>query len=87
LAQKSASIKVRIDAALHRQPWLGSYSDWEKVMTAIVDQEKCEGCEECVSVCPTDAIAITDGKAIIDESTCADCAACVDACPTEAITC
>lgn len=56
-------------------------------MTAIVDQEKCEGCEECVSVCPTDAITIKEGKATIDESTCADCAACVDACPTEAITC
>ena len=56
-------------------------------MAAIVDAAKCEGCNECAPVCPTDAISMKDEKAVVDESSCADCAACVDACPQGAITC
>jgi len=54
-------------------------------MTAIVDQEKCSGCAECVDSCPLDAIKMENEKAIVDDSTCGDCGACVDACPNEAI--
>jgi ferredoxin len=55
-------------------------------MPAIIDAEKCEGCESCVDVCPTDAITMVDGKAVVDPEECGDCGACVDECPTEAIT-
>ena len=54
-------------------------------MTAIVNQETCNGCGDCVDSCPLDAIEITDGKAVVDEDTCGDCGACVDVCPTESI--
>ena len=55
-------------------------------MTAIVNKETCNGCAECIEVCPLDAIEVKDGVAVVDEDTCGDCGACVDACPTESIT-
>jgi Fe-S-cluster-containing hydrogenase component 2 len=55
-------------------------------MTAIVNQETCNGCGDCVDACPLDAIEVQDGKANVDEDTCGDCGACVDVCPTESIT-
>lgn len=54
-------------------------------MSAKVDLEKCVGCGDCVSECPTEAIKIEDDKAVIDAETCVDCGACVDICPSEAI--
>jgi ferredoxin len=54
-------------------------------MAAVVDPEKCTGCETCVESCPLDAISMKDGKAVVDPDTCGDCGACVDACPVEAI--
>ncbi|MDD2478456.1 MAG: 4Fe-4S binding protein [Victivallaceae bacterium] len=55
-------------------------------MAAKIDQETCTGCEACVSVCPTDAIAMNDGKAKVNDEDCIDCGACVGECPVEAIT-
>ena len=42
----------------------------------------CIGCAACVSVCPAEAIALSNnGVAEVDESLCLGCGACVDACP------
>jgi len=54
-------------------------------MPAVVDSEKCTGCESCVSECPSEAISMADGIAVINADLCVDCGVCVDACPTEAI--
>ena len=53
-------------------------------MAAVVDAEKCTGCEGCVEECPVDAISMEDGTAVVSDD-CVDCGACVDACPVEAI--
>ncbi|UCG48082.1 MAG: 4Fe-4S binding protein [Phycisphaerales bacterium] len=55
-------------------------------MPAKVDEEKCTGCESCVSECPSEAIAMASEKALVDTEKCIDCGVCVDACPVEAIT-
>ena len=55
-------------------------------MPAIVDNEKCTGCETCVSECPSEAISMASEKALVDVENCIDCGVCVDACPEEAIT-
>jgi Ni,Fe-hydrogenase III small subunit/ferredoxin len=53
-----------------------------------VDASKCaEGCNACVEVCPTHAIARPPGQAVeLDLGKCIFCAACVEKCPTKAIT-
>ncbi len=53
-------------------------------MPAVVDKEKCTGCEACVKTCPVEAIAIKDEKADVSDA-CVDCGQCVDACPVTAI--
>ena len=54
-------------------------------MPAIVDSEKCTGCESCIEECPSEAIKMVDEKATVDNDTCVDCGVCVEACPVEAI--
>lgn len=51
----------------------------------IVDEEKCRGCCNCMSVCPTDAIRIRNGKTLIFQNRCIDCGACYRHCPESAI--
>lgn len=55
-------------------------------MTAIVDKNKCTGCETCVDECPAVAISMEDDKASVNNDLCVDCGSCVDVCPAEAIT-
>jgi len=45
-----------------------------------IDQEKCNGCGECVSACPANAIILSNGKAQIIPEKCIDCAFCIDYC-------
>ena len=54
-------------------------------MAAVVNEEKCTGCESCVSSCPVEAISMVEDKAKVSDE-CIDCGACVDECPLEAIT-
>ncbi len=51
-----------------------------------VDRHSCNGCGECVRICPNDAIYLDHlGKAAIDLSKCTQCGNCVAACPNSAI--
>ena len=53
----------------------------------IVDKEKCEGCEECVEVCPVDVYEMQDGKSnSTNPDECLGCESCVEVCPVSAIT-
>ncbi len=52
---------------------------------AFVLTELCNGCEACVSICPTKAITMSGGKAKIDPFQCSGCGACIPVCPQEAI--
>jgi len=54
-------------------------------MPAKVDPAKCNGCESCVSSCPSEAIKMENEKAVIVVDDCVDCGVCVDECPSEAI--
>ncbi|MGA7902628.1 MAG: NADH-quinone oxidoreductase subunit NuoB [Terrimicrobiaceae bacterium] len=53
-----------------------------------VDARKCaDGCNACVPVCPTEAIARPAGKPVaLDLGRCIFCAACMEVCPEGAIT-
>jgi len=51
---------------------------------AIVYEEKCDGCGECIDACPVDAISM-NGKASINAAICKGCGACIGYCPRDAI--
>jgi len=52
---------------------------------AFVIADLCNGCGDCVPMCPVNAITIQEGKAKIDPFQCVGCGACVPVCPKEAI--
>ncbi|MHC4631247.1 MAG: indolepyruvate ferredoxin oxidoreductase subunit alpha [Planctomycetota bacterium] len=54
-------------------------------MPAVVSEEKCTGCESCITECPSEAIDMVGGKAVVNVENCIDCGVCVDACPEETI--
>ncbi len=55
-------------------------------MVTIVIDDKCDGCGECVDICPSEVFEIEDGKSVvINLDECVECCACVEACPLEAI--
>ena len=55
-------------------------------MPAVIDNNTCTGCEQCVNSCPVEAISMSDDVAVVDPNECVDCGDCVDVCPVEAIT-
>ncbi|TEU00398.1 MAG: 4Fe-4S dicluster domain-containing protein [Candidatus Stahlbacteria bacterium] len=52
-----------------------------------IDEEKCNGCGECIKGCPEGALQLIDGKArLINEAFCDGLGACIGDCPLDAIT-
>ncbi|HJO62679.1 MAG TPA: 4Fe-4S binding protein [Desulfobacterales bacterium] len=52
-----------------------------------VNQEKCEGCEECVDVCPVEVFEMIDGKSSpVNADECLGCESCIEVCEPVAIT-
>lgn len=55
-----------------------------KIIT--IDEEKCDGCGQCVPSCAEGAIQIIDGKArLISEKYCDGLGACLGSCPNDAL--
>jgi len=63
---------------------LRGYIEKEPII-AEVDRDRCNGCRVCVTVCPYNAIEISDGKARVNEVLCEGCGACTASCPVGAI--
>jgi len=52
-----------------------------------IDEEKCNGCGDCVSACAEGAIEVINGKAkLVSETDCDGLGACLGHCPQDAIT-
>ncbi len=51
----------------------------------VIDKDKCNGCGNCIEVCPQGAIDLSVGTAQINRQFCIDCGACLDVCPTGAL--
>jgi Ni,Fe-hydrogenase III small subunit/formate hydrogenlyase subunit 6/NADH:ubiquinone oxidoreductase subunit I len=53
----------------------------------VLDASRCpDGCQACVSACPTDALADDGSVLSLDMGRCLFCRECADACPEEAVT-
>jgi ferredoxin len=50
-----------------------------------IDKDKCNGCGECLKVCPQGAIYLKGDVAEIDRQLCVECGTCLGVCPTGAI--
>jgi Fe-S-cluster-containing hydrogenase component 2 len=50
----------------------------------IVEKDSCMYCGSCASVCPSNAIIVTDYDIQVTDE-CTDCKTCVQACPMGAI--
>jgi NAD-dependent dihydropyrimidine dehydrogenase PreA subunit len=56
------------------------------VYDVTVDAGKCDGCEECVNICPSEVFQIVEEKSDpYQTSECAYCLSCIEACPNSAI--
>jgi NAD-dependent dihydropyrimidine dehydrogenase PreA subunit len=54
--------------------------------SVTVDPNKCNGCGECVDVCPVDVFEIVNGKAEpVNAFECLGCESCIEVCSNRAI--
>ena len=60
------------------------YKPGMNVPAAPLSLPSCTACGACAKICPTDAIAIVDGKMATDAAKCILCMACIHVCPKQA---
>ena len=68
---------------------ISAKNNGNKVVRSIIkiDEEKCNGCGNCISPCAEGVIEIVDSKArVISEELCDGLGACLSSCPTGALT-
>ena len=51
----------------------------------FINDAACNGCGECVDVCPNGALVFQNNHAVILQDLCQGCEICIDACPQRAI--
>ncbi len=52
--------------------------------SVTLNKDKCHGCTNCISHCPTEAIRVRGGKAKIIKERCIDCGECIKVCQSHA---
>jgi MinD superfamily P-loop ATPase len=52
---------------------------------AVVDEDVCAGCGDCLTRCQFEALAVPDGICLVDPGRCVGCGLCTTICPTEAL--
>src|SRR5262245_65832264 len=56
------------------------------ILVHDINDDRCTGCDACVSVCPTNVLDLVDNKSrVLRFQDCIQCEACMWACPTTAL--
>ncbi len=50
-----------------------------------INREACQGCVNCIKICPTEAIRVVDGEISIIAELCIDCGECLRSCSRKAL--
>jgi len=50
-----------------------------------IDSGRCEACEQCVEICPMEALSIENDYSSVDLDRCIGCGVCISTCPNNAI--
>ncbi len=79
------SVEQSMAAASRATTFIGQGELATSPEVPIIDRGKCDLCGECIAICPTNAITITDSTITISPVACINCGACVPVCPKEAI--
>ncbi len=58
----------------------------DRIVTTVIDSEKCIGCGLCVKVCPRRTISMQDKKAVVTGDRSIHCGHCAIVCPVDAVT-
>ncbi len=53
--------------------------------TVVKNKDKCIDCGACTSLCPVEALFMSELTLTVDQEKCVCCNACVEACPTRAL--
>lgn len=89
LARSKVMVDCDVDAAnlyLLLNPEIQERHQFSAGHKALLDEEKCTGCGECLGVCRFSAIEQNgEAKVIIDPISCEGCGVCSHICPVEAI--
>jgi len=81
--------KIRLEAYA-RLGRGAEHAKWQPVSSAAykylpklaVDAKRCDGCEECVKICPKSVLAVKNGKVVVEkEGDCTMCRECERHCP------
>ncbi len=58
---------------------------YSRLVTTVINAEKCIGCGACIRVCPSETISLVEGKASVTGEKSLSCGHCVGVCPESAI--
>ena len=57
-----------------------------KLLVHSINEDRCTGCDACITVCPTDVLELRSNKSHVARfSDCIQCEQCVTSCPTQAL--
>jgi len=62
-----------------------SKREQHRVCPALLDDSKCDGCEECLEACPVDALLMSSGRPQRESERCICCSTCLFACTRKAL--
>jgi hypothetical protein len=62
-----------------------SKREQHRICPALLDDAKCDGCEECLEACPVDALSMGEGRPQRDSERCICCSTCLFACTRKAL--